>query len=189
MPQMSLRGFQQKREDDWGKTAIHLPGLQPTICIGQPANMDGQPPALPCLRKKDACLQDRQGFYTISMFELSNVSGLCQGSAGKRFAKTHQRLQPRMISGSYDIKAFIKTIERKDLSEIISSADLEATAAWRCAYRRCKCGETSNELSDRYEYALEELIAFLRAAGIYRPFKIEKDVFDQFLQLRQNLMP
>ncbi len=100
---------------------------------------------------------------------------------------SHQRRQPRMISASYDINAFIKAIEKKSLSEGISSADLEATAAWRCAYRQCKCGEMSNELPGRYEHALEELIVFLRAAGTYRPFKIEKDVFEQFLQLRRNL--
>ena len=101
---------------------------------------------------------------------------------------SQQRPQPRMISASYDIKAFIKAIEKKDLSEVISSADLEAIAAWRCAYRQGRCGGP-NELPGRYEHALEELIAFLRAAGTYRPFKIEKDVFEQFLQLRRNLSP
>ena len=102
---------------------------------------------------------------------------------------SHQRPQLRMISASYDIKAFIKAVEKKGLSEVISSADLEATAAWRCAYRQCKCGEASNEFPGRYEYALEELIAFLRAAGTYRPFNIEEDVFEQFIQLRRNLSP
>lgn len=102
---------------------------------------------------------------------------------------SHQRPQPRMISGSYDIKAFIEAIKKKDLSEIISTADLEATAAWRCAYRQGKCGEASDELPGRYEQALEELISFLRAAGTYRPFKIDKEVFEQFLQLRRNLSP
>jgi len=101
---------------------------------------------------------------------------------------SHQRPQPRMISGSYDIKAFIEAIEKKDLSEVISTADLEATAAWRCAYRQGKCGG-SNELPGRYEHALEELIAFLRAAVLYRPLNIDNEVFEQFLQLRRNLSP
>ena len=100
---------------------------------------------------------------------------------------SHQRPQPRMISGSYDFKVFMKSIEKKDLLEVIATADLEATAAWRCAYRQGKCGKASNELPSRYEHALEELIAFLRAAVPYRPFNIDNEVFEQFLQLRRNL--
>ena len=88
----------------------------------------------------------------------------------------------------YDIKSFLNAVEGKDLSEIISFADREATAAWRHAYRkRNRIHAAINEMPDRYEQSLEELIRFLTTALPYRPSKIDEAVFKQFLQLRQRL--
>ena len=47
-----------------------------------------------------------------------------------------------MISDGYDIETFLKAIEEKDLSEIISFADREALASWRRAYRQKRGGKT-----------------------------------------------
>ena len=77
-----------------------------------------------------------------------------------------------MISDGYAaLTGFLKAIEEKDFSEIISFADKEALAAWRRAYRQNKesAARTVGDLPDRYEHALEELISFLRAALPYRP--------------------
>ncbi len=92
-----------------------------------------------------------------------------------------------MISDDCSIEAFLKAIEEKDLLEIISFADREATAAWRRAYRQNKCGEVRSELPRRYEQILEELISFLRAALPYRPLKMDEGVFKQFLKLRRRV--
>ena len=92
-----------------------------------------------------------------------------------------------MISKDCSIEAFLKVIAEKDLSEIISFADREATAAWRRAYRQNKERDAHSELSGRYEHALEELISFLRAALPYRPFKLDEAVFKNFLQIRQKV--
>ena len=92
-----------------------------------------------------------------------------------------------MISDTYDIDAFLKAIEEKDLSEIINHADREATAAWRRAYRQHKSGKRCNETSDRYEQILEELISFLRAALPYRPLRMNKSLFEQFVRLRSKV--
>ena len=90
-------------------------------------------------------------------------------------------------SHGYDIESFLNAVEGKDLAEIISSADREATAAWRRAYRRKnKTHEAMNEMPDRYEQSLEDLIRFLRTALPYRPSKIDAAVFKQFLQLRRK---
>lgn len=89
-----------------------------------------------------------------------------------------------MISDAYDIDTFLRAIEEKDLSEIISFADREALAAWRRAYRQKKGGKTLSDLAARYEDTLEELISFLRAALPYRPFEIDESLFGQFLKLR-----
>ena len=87
----------------------------------------------------------------------------------------------------YDIESFLNDAEGKDLSEIIASADREATAAWRRAYRsKHKTHEAINEIPDRYEQSLEELIRFLRTALPYRPSKIDAAVFKQFLRLRRR---
>jgi hypothetical protein len=45
----------------------------------------------------------------------------------------------------------------------------------------------SGEVPDLYAGFLEELVAFLRAAVVYRPLSIPEEVFDQFLQLRRSL--
>jgi len=87
----------------------------------------------------------------------------------------------------YDIKDFLKTIQKKDLYEILSLADREATAAWRSAYRLKKSGNTLDELPSQYEYALKELVRFLRAAVTYRPLKIDPQIFDRFVQLRETI--
>jgi hypothetical protein len=76
--------------------------------------------------------------------------------------------------------------EKKGLLEIISYADQEATAAWRSAYRRRK-GAKSGEPVGQYADILEELVAFLKAAVVYRPANVPQDVFNQFLQLRRNI--
>jgi len=99
----------------------------------------------------------------------------------------HRKSNLRMISSSYDIEAFMKAVEKKGFLEIISFADQEATAAWRSAYRQRKSGQVTDDLPGQYEYALGELIAFLRAAGSYRPFNIRKEVVDRFAQFRQRL--
>jgi hypothetical protein len=92
-----------------------------------------------------------------------------------------------MISDDCSIEAFLKAIEEKDLLEIISFADREATAAWRRAYRQDKFDKARSELPRRYEQVLEELISFLRAALPYRPFRMDEGVFEQFLELRRKV--
>jgi hypothetical protein len=82
-----------------------------------------------------------------------------------------------MISDAYDIDTFLKAIQEKDLSEIISFADREALAAWRQAYRQKK-GGTLSDLPARYENTLEELISFPRAALPFKP-KVNSDVNDR----------
>lgn len=94
-----------------------------------------------------------------------------------------------MISTSYDIEDFIRAIEKKGYPEIIGFASMEATAAWRSAYRQRKSGKAADELLGQYEHALKELISFLRAAITYRPVNVRKEVFDRFLQIRENLAP
>ena len=93
-----------------------------------------------------------------------------------------------MVSKDCSIDDFFKAIEEKDLLEIISFADQEATAAWRRAYRENKYGEAHNDLPNRYENTLEELISFLRAALFYRPSKIDDALFEQFLELRRKVI-
>ena len=100
---------------------------------------------------------------------------------------SHRKQKLKLLSSSYDIEAFMKAVEKKDLLEIISFADQEATAAWRSVYRQRRSGQWLDDLPGQYEHALEELIAFLRAAGTYRPVNIGQEVFDRFVQLRQNL--
>ncbi len=93
-----------------------------------------------------------------------------------------------MISDSYDINAFMKAMENKNILEIISTADREVTASWRRARRlRRLCGEASLKTPGQYEDNIKELIAFLRAAVTYRPSRIDKEVFKQFLHLRRKL--
>jgi len=91
------------------------------------------------------------------------------------------------ITEAHHIEAFFQAIEGKNLSEIISFADREATAAWRRNYRRHKVGKAVDIVPDRYENTLEELITFLRAALVYRPSRIDESLFDQFLQLRRKV--
>jgi hypothetical protein len=93
-----------------------------------------------------------------------------------------------MISDTYDIDTFFKAIEEKDLLEIINHADREATAAWRHAYRQHKSGKRRNEVPDRYEQTLEELISFLRAALPYRPSKMDNSLYEQFVNLRKRVL-
>jgi hypothetical protein len=92
-----------------------------------------------------------------------------------------------MISDDCSIEAFLKAIEEKDFSEIISFADKEATATWRRAYRQNRGGGDRSKLFDTYEHALEELISFLRAALPYRPLKMDDALFQRFLQLRRKV--
>jgi hypothetical protein len=92
-----------------------------------------------------------------------------------------------MISDGYNIGTFLKTIEDKDLSEIISFADREALAAWRRAYREKMTGKPPGDTPARYEKILEELVSFLRSALPYRPFTVDERLFSQFLQLRRKL--
>lgn len=93
-----------------------------------------------------------------------------------------------MVSKDCSIDAFIKAIEEKDLLEIICFADKEATAAWRCAYRENKFGDAHNDLPNRYEQTLEELISFLRAALPYRPVRMDSSLYEQFVNLRRRVL-
>jgi hypothetical protein len=90
------------------------------------------------------------------------------------------------VTSSHDFKRFMRSIRKKNLLDIISCADQEATAAWRSAYHSTKAVK-SGEAPDLYAGFLEELVAFLRAAVVYRPLSIPEEVFDQFLQLRRSL--
>ncbi len=92
------------------------------------------------------------------------------------------------VFDGYDIEGFLKAIEGKNLSEIISFADREATAAWRRAYReKRKRGAKSSETSERYEQSLEELITFLRTALFYRPAEVDEKIFERFVDLRRKV--
>ena len=99
---------------------------------------------------------------------------------------SHQSSHDTVRSSSYDFKGFIRTIEKKNLVEIISCADQEATDAWRSAYQRRKAAD-SGESPFLYACILEELVAFLRAAVVYRPINVTEEIFDQFLQLRRTV--
>jgi len=93
-----------------------------------------------------------------------------------------------MITDSYDIDTFFKAIEEKDLLEIFNHADREATAAWRRAYRQHKSSKRRNEVPDRYEQTLEELISFLRAALPYRSSRNDNSLYEQFVNLRRKVL-
>jgi len=94
--------------------------------------------------------------------------------------------EDKAVTSSRDFERFIRKVEKKDLLDIISFADQEATAAWRAAYHGAK-SVRSGEPPGQYAGMLEELVAFLRAALVYRPAHIPKDVFHQFLQLRRRI--
>lgn len=91
-----------------------------------------------------------------------------------------------LMQSSAEFKRFLQTIEKKTLLEMISRADQEATAAWRSAHRRRK-GATAGEMVGQYAGILEELVAFLKSAVVYRPTHLTQEVYNLFLQLRRDI--
>lgn len=92
----------------------------------------------------------------------------------------------RTFASSADFKRFMRSVEKKDLLDIISYADQEATASWRAGYHGTE-SVRSGEPPGQYAGILEELVAFLKAALVYRPANIPDDAFCQFLQLRRRI--
>lgn len=97
-----------------------------------------------------------------------------------------QQTEDSIIVSSYDFSRFLRANEKKSLLEIIFYADQEATAAWRNAYGRGRAAQSAKS-AGQYAGILEELVAFLRAAVVYRPANVTKEVFDQFLRLRREI--
>ncbi len=92
----------------------------------------------------------------------------------------------RTVASSVDFKRFMRSVEKKDLLDIISYADQEATAAWRAVHHGAKSVRSGGP-PGQYAGILEELVAFLKAALVYRPANVPEDVFYQFLQLRRRI--
>ena len=98
----------------------------------------------------------------------------------------YQQSEEAIRTPSCNFRRFMRANEKKGLLEIISYADQEAIAAWRSAYHLKTTGK-SGESAGQYAGILEELVAFLRAAVVYRPANVTEEVFDQFLRLRRDI--
>lgn len=67
-----------------------------------------------------------------------------------------------MISPTYDFEHFAKRVKNKELFEIISLAEQEATVAWRQTYRREAAQDGTAIRSIQYQSKLLGLIDYLR---------------------------
>jgi hypothetical protein len=69
-----------------------------------------------------------------------------------------------MISINCDINDFIEAIKDKDLNDIIYLADVEATAAERCRWRKLLPPEDKQTCGAVYAGKLKDLVSYLRYA-------------------------
>ena len=92
-----------------------------------------------------------------------------------------------MISESCDIHEFIRKVPKTDSSKVIAMADQEAMEAWRSARRAVPTSKISSASIDEYESLLKDLIYFLRSTIPYRHRKMDRNIFEQFFQLRSYI--
>ncbi|MFZ5572371.1 MAG: hypothetical protein ACOZF0_18375 [Thermodesulfobacteriota bacterium] len=92
-----------------------------------------------------------------------------------------------MISPTYDFECFAKEVENKELFEIISLAEQEATIAWGRTYRREAAQDGTAIRSMEYQSKLLGLIDYLRHS--VKPRTVNHQDLKLFHLLREKVKP
>lgn len=89
-----------------------------------------------------------------------------------------------MIASDCNVETFLKSLDGKDLMDLIYTAEREAVTAERLRYRRKKDSETREKCGAEYAALLKHFICFVRYGC--RPRGIDPTLFDQFRAIKER---
>ncbi len=89
-----------------------------------------------------------------------------------------------MIASDCNVETFLKSLDGKDLMDLIYTAEREAVSAERMLYRRKKAPDVQETCGKEYAALLKHFICFMRYGC--RPRGIDPEIFQLFCSVKDH---